>query len=476
LADRQTAISWMIRAVPAGVIAAALILLALSVTVPRTKVLPLEVYDQGFYLGIAYDLRHSQSFTNGYYFQEMSQDTPRPPGMRFTPLYPGLLAIAAEFDPAFATSMDCVVTSRGADPSCSRDAGLVRRTQYGMLGVCFWLIWWIARKVTESPRCGWLALALALATAPYLVGFANDLMTEITALFLITCATAAVLRGLERWQSVWLGAAGLLAGGAALTRPAFLYLFFASLLAAGLVQLVRGRPGGWRGWLAFAAGGAMVVAPWIIRNAIVLHVPALTAGYGPQVLVQRLAFDQMDWSEWRLSFLCWLPDGNGLGNLLFGHGACGRFGWIDQPNTFYEIGNGPLMQHSLAAAGGWANMMGYLVQTMILPDLLKYAMVTLTLALRGAWVNHYWGLVLMPVCLVITITAVRRGNWRFLVVSLPAWFMLLFTAAVAVNQTRYNLTLVLPFAVSGAITIERCLTRHAVRRLLADRDGDAIKL
>ena len=55
------------------------------------------------------------------------------------------------------------------------------------------------------------------------------------------------------------------------------------------------------------------------------------------------------------------------------------------------------------------------------------------------------------------------GGWRdlpFLAVSLPAWFMLLFAAAISVNQTRYNLMLILPFALSGAIATEALIRRR----------------
>jgi hypothetical protein len=43
-------------------------------------------------------------------------------------------------------------------------------------------------------------------------------------------------------------------------------------------------------------------------------------------------------------------------------------------------------------------------------------------------------------------------------VALPAWFMLLFNAAVAVNQVRYNLMLVVPYAVASAIVAEIVLS------------------
>jgi hypothetical protein len=152
-----------------------------------------------------------------------------------------------------------------------------------------------------------------------------------------------------------------------------------------------------------------------------------------------------------------------MGNLLFHQGACHRFQWADQPDNFYAIGNGPLMALSLARAGGWPHMLPYLLHTYILPHLLKFVMVTISLALRGAWVSRYWGLILMPICLCFTWLALRRFDALFLAASLPAWFMLLFYAALSVNQPRYNLMLIPPFALSGAMAIEALLRRRLAR-------------
>jgi hypothetical protein len=68
--------------------------------------------------------------------------------------------------------------------------------------------------------------------------------------------------------------------------------------------------------------------------------------------------------------------------------------------------------------------------------------------------------VLAPICLVMTVKAWRRRDLPFLAISLPAWFMLVFAAAISVNQTRYNLMLILPFALSGARAVEAVIGRR----------------
>lgn len=432
-----------------------LIGVVLGVVAANSRILPLSTGDQGFYVGIAYDIRQSGVFTNGYVFAEGPREAAHPPGMRFTPLYPALLAAIAAIDPAFGRSLECVAAGFGEDAGCSRAAPVLRLLQYGLLALVFWLVWWLARRVSGDGLTGWLALGLALMCAPMLARFANNAMTEIVALSFACGAIAAGVRGLDRPGWRWFAVAGICAGCATLTRPAFQAACLAAPIAAVLLARRRDRRF-WAGIGAFLLAALVVVLPWVLRNALVLGTPGLTAGYGPQVLVQRLAFDQMTWFEWRLAFLCWMPDGNGLGDLLFGPGACHRFGWSDTPDTFYEIGNGPLMQSTLAAAGGWDGMTGYMLRQMVWPDLGKYLAVTLPLAWRGAVIAHWWGFLLAPVCGAATVAALRRRDAAFLMVSLAPWLMLGLAAAVAVNQERYNHLLMLPYAISGAMLLRRC--------------------
>jgi uncharacterized membrane protein len=100
---------------------------------------------------------------------------------------------------------------------------------------------------------------------------------------------------------------------------------------------------------------------------------------------------------------------------------------------------------------------------------LKHVLVSIPLALRGAYVAHWWGFVLFIACLVWTVRAIRKA-WAlyfdgasFLVMALPAWFMLALNAAVAVNQVRYNLMLIPAYAVAGALSVKGLADRHARR-------------
>ena len=110
---------------------------------------------------------------------------------------------------------------------------------------------------------------------------------------------------------------------------------------------------------------------------------------------------------------------------------------------------------TLRAAGGYDHHLGYLLHTYILPHPFWHMAVSIPLALRGAYVAHWWGFILLPVCLWAVAAALRGGQTRLLAVTLPGLFMLAFNASVAVNQVRYNLLLVPAYAVAGAVVFRR---------------------
>jgi len=442
-----------------------LILLVLGALWPRTRVPPVSSYDQRFYLGIAYDLLHLHRFTDGFAYAGGGPDSPRPAGMRFTPLYPALLAAAALADPRLARSMACTVATAGRDPGCPRDAPLIRLLQVLMLAGFYWLVWLGIEASSGSTGAAWAGLLLALLTAPGLLGFAATLMTEILSLLLSAgacCLAARTLARDPRRAGGWFACA-LLLGLATLTRPVFLVLVWGGLGVA-ILALVRWRRAALAPAAAFAGGSALTLLPWILRNALVLNRAALSFGYASHTLIQRLAFDTMTRREYALSFVCWLPDGSGLGRLLAGRGACDRFGWDEHADSFYAIGTGPLLRQSLAASGGWAHHMSYIVHHYLLAHPLRYLAVSLPLALRGLYVDHYWGLLLAPCSLVLLLGALRQRRWRVVALSLPAWLLLLVNAFVAVNQPRYNMLLILPFSLAGGLLLAP-VPRHLGRLL-----------
>jgi 4-amino-4-deoxy-L-arabinose transferase-like glycosyltransferase len=132
-----------------------------------------------------------------------------------------------------------------------------------------------------GPWAGILAAA-AIAVYPALLEFHGLLLTEPLAAFLLAAALLAYLHAASpagmRWA--WLSS-GALFGLLALVRPEYLVLALLMPLAWLAREALRGR---WRAAVAPAAlsllATALVLAPWTIRNEVVLHrfVPVSTGG------------------------------------------------------------------------------------------------------------------------------------------------------------------------------------------------------
>jgi hypothetical protein len=113
---------------------------------------------------------------------------------------------------------------------------------------------------------GLLAMALGAVSLP-LVLDGSTLISEPLFVALELGAVLAVLRHRRRPSGVgWAVAAGLLVGLAALTRSS------GALLAVPLIVAIAARPPGRRllGVAVFAAAAVLIVAPWTLRNAVVL--------------------------------------------------------------------------------------------------------------------------------------------------------------------------------------------------------------
>jgi 4-amino-4-deoxy-L-arabinose transferase-like glycosyltransferase len=127
-------------------------------------------------------------------------------------------------------------------------------------------------------RAGLAAMAIA-AVYPPLIAAGATLMSE--ALF-VAFVLGAVLAALRGRRVGWALAAGALAGLAILTRAN------GAVLLLPLVLALWGRP--WRSRAALAApvaclaAAALVVAPWSVRNLVVLDAPVLVSTSAPYTL------------------------------------------------------------------------------------------------------------------------------------------------------------------------------------------------
>jgi 4-amino-4-deoxy-L-arabinose transferase-like glycosyltransferase len=155
------------------------------------------------------------------------------------------------------------------------------RSTVALLGALMVLLVYLIGRRVGGPVVGLVAAVLA-AIYPTFIDNNEQFVSEPIAAFTLAACVLGFLWASDRARSAWAWTVpGLLLGLTALTRPEF--LIFAFLL--GLLVLVRAwRRRGVRLGVAsaalFVAAFALVLAPWTIRNYIVLDrfVPVTTGG------------------------------------------------------------------------------------------------------------------------------------------------------------------------------------------------------
>ena len=141
------------------------------------------------------------------------------------------------------------------------------------------LVYWIGSRAFGRPA-GLLA-ALAFAVFPSHILYVSQLHSEVvfTALYLLALGLllAAPPPGERRWVPFWL-ATGLAIGAASLVRPVALSLLVVIPFA------LRPRGATWwalaRGTLLALLAAAVVITPWVIRNAVRVGTPTIATSAG----------------------------------------------------------------------------------------------------------------------------------------------------------------------------------------------------
>ena len=433
---------------------------------------PLGRFDQSFYLSIAYDLDHHGVFSSGVFDEvDGSQERP-PPGMFLTPLYPAVLWVFLQVDPGFADAVDCAVPHYAVDDvksDCIAKADSVVLFHFLLWGGTVVLVWFAAWVIFESRRIAWTAAGLAYLASLIMVETARWVMTESLTIFLFGCTSLALVWALKHKSTAGFAASGLFLGLLTLTRPSFLYLMPFELICLLALSLVsRGdRRRQLIGAMALALAFALVVGPWMTRNWLVLDRFALTEGYGSLNFGSRIAYNAMSLREYGAAFVYWLPDfGNDLAEQLFDDADYLRLS-RDRPDSYYLYGLNEFYEATLEAAGGPERHLSHLFEHYLLPDLGKHILVTLPFAWAGLWVAKYWGLVTFALFVPAVFRTAGRAEYLLLAYAVPAFYMLGLHAFVSINRPRYNLILILCFAVGAAWSLNALWNRAVSARRAA---------
>ncbi len=427
--------------------------------------------DQALYLSIASDLATTGRFTNG--LMDGHRPPERPSGMFYPPAYPWLVSLVARVDPRLAATARCVADPAGGPiAACPVDLGLLVPVQIALAAGTLLLVWLSAWVVSRSEPVAWAALALAAFGCYEYAAFAHRALTEALTCPLLAGFSLCLLLAVQSKSPLAAVGAGMLLGLASLTRPGYLYLAYAiAAMVAGaalflLLPAARRRLRRWIGLGALlSAATALVVTPWMIRNAAALGIVDLTSGYGGFSLAQRVAYDAMTSEEFLAAWIYWLPDfGHSLARALFAPDAYRRLGWDESPATYYSIGNAVIAPATLAAAGSPAAQVSYIVHTMILPHLPKFILVTIVLAWRGLWFGKYFSLLAFPMFVGATAAQLCRRRLDLAVLAAPSLFMLFFQAAVSVSTARYNVSFIPAFSIAAALCLVALFERLTGRR------------
>ena len=405
--------------------------------------------DEFIYLTIANDLNTTGVFTDGTFKLHPAKTEP---GRFFAPAYPYFLHLVSVLDPRLAETIACFVKNgANTNTTCGGSVATLLSMQCVLSALQATSVFVIGWYLSRSTAIAALAFILALSTGEF--GYYPRMyLTENLAFTGFFGFLAAFVWSFDEPRTSRFVVAGILLAVAALARPSYLYLIEVLIPILALIAILHrgGRvrlphAGG------FAAGVGLMLTPWIFRNVAMFGDAALTSGYGGFILAQRLSYNAMNWKEWGIAFIHWLPDfGDNLSRTLFDPKDYVRLGW-DDPTSFYAVGNGNYQSETLKAAGGREKHLAYLMQHKLGGDLFKHTMVTLPLAWRGMWIGKYLSLIGFIAIWPVGKEIARQDRLRLLLaLALPLAFMLGLHAFVSVNVRRYNVPIVALFSVTAA--------------------------
>jgi 4-amino-4-deoxy-L-arabinose transferase-like glycosyltransferase len=333
-----------------------------------------------------------------------------------------------------------------------------------LAGLFLGCVWLFARRLSGSDAIAWIAAFCALlARNP--VQYANQFLTEALLVPLLGLFVLFLTIAYQDKKPLWMIAAGAALGLAALTRPAYAYLFMALSGVLLVVAAVRMRRTLALGCLCFILANGVFAAPWMMRTHALSGKFSLTTGYAGDILSQRVAYNRMSWAEWGVSFLFWFPDfGDEAARNLFHPEHYKKLGWDE--GSYYATVAPALYRQIARQVSSPDEIVPFILKTEIAGDPIKHAAVTLPLAFRAVFISKYWGVAGLICFIVLVIRQCRRREYTFLLLSLPIWFMVAFHALVSISIPRYNLALI-PFyayAMAWAFHTTACRVSSILRQ------------
>ncbi len=394
------------------------------------------------YIGYAVSMHEHGVY--GYADKNITTNAP-PPGNANAPIYSTLIYGAMLLDDAFANSLLCIA-EQGIKNQCPQNFKSLFIIQTAISVLCLYLIYVLAFSYSGNRSIGWIAAVLALASGIF-QEFSYMIMTEILILPAFCVLLICCLQLYRHKQYRWVALIGLSLAFLTLTRPSYLYLFYAfALFFIVLCAAKRDRGSFIKTGILIASFG-LAVLPWALRNKAHFDSYALTSGgYAETILTQRISYNQMSWKEVGVAMIYWLPDfGDSLAPKLFPEELYSKLSW--DTDSYYKRYRKNKDDYA-RMLGGEDKVVGYLIREEVLTP--KHFAVSVPLAIRGIFIAKYWGLVGFIAALALGIQAFRRRDCGILIMAAPLLFMVAFHAGLSVSIPRYNLPLIALYALAMA--------------------------
>ncbi len=401
--------------------------------------------DEVTYMAIALPLFDTGIYQDGNFRNVSGKEGKNGEGMFFAPLYPAFLTGLMKLSTPFADTVRCSVKNATPEDIAEKCAPLnleilivIQIILMSLGAVCAFAA---ACILTNNKIVSWIAFAFLFTGKDY-AELATVSMNESLLLPLFSFSMLAFLLAWKKQSLPWTVLCGVSFGLLSLTKPSFVYMLIFAVPFFTLVSL----------WnpsvkkpltqiLLFTLICAAVIAPWVYRNGTKIGVWDISYGMAPFTFAQRAAFNDMNWTEWTVSFVYGLPSfGDNLSEKIFPKEFYARHDFSD-PDGFYQYGNRVLRPETLKEAGSYDEQFPHLLKHYLFNQPFKHVMVTFSLVWRGMWTGGKLGLIAIPALAVFAIAAIRRKRWDFVFYAGIPLFMLGFHAFTTVNVARYNLIL-----------------------------------
>tara|TARA_R110002072_G_scaffold1369_2_gene11212 strand:+ start:20957 stop:22324 length:1368 start_codon:yes stop_codon:yes gene_type:complete len=362
------------------------------------------------------------------------------PGAANAPLYPSLVSlfVTDKTNRSLACTLastprfDCQSPGTSCGPinvlnSCEPSLEPLILFNYALLALSLFLCGWLAFSLTGSYLFLYFTPLFAFLSFQ-LTDYGQRLLVANLVIPLFLSLQLILLAFIKQPGLKLSSAAGILTGLLTLTRPEYLYM---APVVAGCFWWLSKKPI-YPAILLIAF--AMTLTPWIWRNHSHFDQTTLIqSNYGNHIATERIALNQMSWTQWPVSFIYWFPDsGDKIAKFLFRKEVSGAFdnssaySIFAAPNSELFESIDPTRSPLMILADGFVK------------EPLKHIAVTLSLAWRGVFVGKIWGAVGLIGYLLLLYRETSRGRYGLMWISVLPLFMLAMRAGVSLNVPRYN--------------------------------------